>query len=144
MPVDRSRTPLRVVSTAAAPEPSPPDLVAPGVWEPWPPGHEPPAASAAEDVHAGAPRDRGVAAARTFRGTALSRRAWNDRLMPSTTAVAAWVLQRWSNSIEPYVQPPGLLCPRCAGGTGAVTLLTSRVTYFACGACEHRWSLERP
>jgi len=33
-------------------------------------------------------------------------------------------------------------CPQC-GVSGALTLLTSRVRYYACGSCAARWSVSR-
>ena len=33
-------------------------------------------------------------------------------------------------------------CPRC-GVPGALTLLTSRTSYYACGSCAARWSVSR-
>jgi hypothetical protein len=33
-------------------------------------------------------------------------------------------------------------CPQC-GVSGALTLLTSRARYYACGSCAARWSVSR-
>ena len=34
-------------------------------------------------------------------------------------------------------------CPKCGTAPGALTLLTSMTSYFACGSCAARWSVAR-
>jgi hypothetical protein len=34
-------------------------------------------------------------------------------------------------------------CPRCGRARGALTLLTSMTSYYACGSCAARWSVAR-
>lgn len=42
--------------------------------------------------------------------------------------------------VASHVAAPGAACPVCSRCTGALTLLTSRVIYYACDNCHHRWS----
>jgi hypothetical protein len=58
----------------------------------------------------------------------------------SVAALATLLRKLFSNVVDPYVPPPGALCPCCASAAGRVSLLTPWTAYYTCGACDSHWS----
>jgi hypothetical protein len=61
-----------------------------------------------------------------------TERWWNSSL--------GWLFRRWSNPVECYVHSADAACPACGSATGRISLLTAWTCYYACHACDHRWT----